>query len=117
MLFKTDSAEVLPGPESAEVLDAVAGLMNESPEIILVRVEGHTDSKASDAHNLQLSKKRAASVVKGLTQRGVEARRLESAGLGESRAIAPNDTEEGRQKNRRVEFHILKVDESLLPAK
>ena len=69
-----------------------------------MRVEGHTDSRASDAHNLDLSRRRAASVMRYLTEQGVDATRLDSEGFGESRPIADNETEEGRALNRRVEF-------------
>ena len=115
VLFKTDSAEILTGKESTDVLDAVAKLLKESPEIVLVRVEGHTDDKASDPHNMQLSKRRAASVVAALVSRGINAKRLRSEGLGKSKPIAPNDTEEGRAKNRRVEFHIVRSEASVVP--
>jgi OOP family OmpA-OmpF porin len=67
-----------------------------------VLIEGHTDSKGSDAYNLSLSDRRAKSVYDYLTSRGVDPARLSSIGKGESMPIADNETEEGRQQNRRV---------------
>ena len=65
-------------------------------------IEGHTDSVGSDAYNLKLSDRRAKSVYDYLTSRGVDPGRLSSIGKGESAPIADNETEEGRQQNRRV---------------
>ena len=78
-----------------------------------VRVEGHTDSKGSDAYNQRLSQRRAEAVVKYLSGKGIDRSRLESTGLGEGRPIAPNqnpdgsDNPIGRAKNRRTEFHVI----------
>jgi len=103
--FKTDSAVIL--KESDEILTAVAKIMADHPEIKVIRVEGHTDNKGSKAHNKDLSAKRAASVVTWLTTKGkVDKKRLKSAGFGDERPIDTNDTDAGRQNNRRVEFHI-----------
>ena len=77
-----------------------------------VRVEGHTDSKGSDAYNQRLSQRRSESVVKYLISKGIDPSRLEAVGFGKSRPIAPNqnpdggDNPIGRAKNRRVEVHI-----------
>ncbi|MCB9678059.1 MAG: OmpA family protein [Alphaproteobacteria bacterium] len=68
-----------------------------------VTIEGHTDSDGSDAHNLDLSARRAASVVKWLTDRGIEAKRLKPVGKGETEPIADNATSAGRALNRRVQ--------------
>ena len=73
-----------------------------------VRVEGHTDSIASDDYNQSLSERRAASVVTWLASNGVEKARLASAGFGEKKPVATNDTAPGRQLNRRVEVVIAK---------
>jgi outer membrane protein OmpA-like peptidoglycan-associated protein len=73
-----------------------------------VRVEGHTDSIASDDYNQSLSERRAASVVTWLAANGVEKARLTSAGFGEKKPVATNDTAPGRQLNRRVEVVIAK---------
>lgn len=103
--FKTDSAVIL--KESDEILNAVAKILKDHPEITLIRVEGHTDNKGSKAHNKDLSAKRAASVVTWLTTKGkIDKKRLKSAGFGDEKPIDTNDTDAGRQNNRRVEFHI-----------
>lgn len=104
--FKTASAEILPGPESAAVLDAVAKTLVAHPEISKLRVEGHTDNRGAAARNKKLSAARAASVVKWLVAHGVDAARLTSVGRGQEQPTDSNDSEDGRRNNRRVEFHI-----------
>jgi len=107
--FKTNSAEIL--KESDDLLTNVAKILNDHPEIKKVKVEGHTDNKGVPAYNKNLSKNRAASVVKWLTTKGkVDAKRLVSEGFGQEAPIDTNDTEAGRQNNRRVEFKILETD-------
>jgi len=69
-------------------------------------VEGYTDSKGSDTYNMDLSKRRANAVKNLLVQRGVAENRIEVVGFGETMPVATNDTEAGRQKNRRVEIKI-----------
>ncbi len=104
--FKTGSAQILPGKDSEEVLTAVQKVLEGHPEITKVRIEGYTDSRGSAALNKKLSGARAASVVTWLSKHGVDAARLESIGFGAERPIDVNDTDQGRQNNRRVEFHI-----------
>jgi outer membrane protein OmpA-like peptidoglycan-associated protein len=104
--FKTGSAVIL--PESDSILEAVAGIMKEHPEIKKIRIEGHTDNRGGRAYNLGLSRRRAASVVKWLTTiGGIEKSRMTSEGYGFERPLEDNATEEGRRENRRVEFHIV----------
>ncbi len=86
-----------------DVVDAILG----SPQLGKIRVEGHTDNTGEDAANMSLSDLRAAAVVEYLVGKGVPAERLEAKGFGFSKPIAPNDSEEGRAKNRRVEFVIM----------
>ena len=105
--FKTASAEILPGKDSQEVLDAVLKVLKDHPEIKQVRVEGHTDNKGGADYNRTLSGARAQSVVKWMTAHGIDKSRLTSQGFGMDQAIDTNDTEEGRKNNRRVEFHII----------
>jgi OmpA-OmpF porin, OOP family len=102
--FKTASAEILPA--SNGTLEAVMRILNEHPEIVNVRVEGHTDNRGGAAMNMSLSARRAAAVVTWLVNHGVAKKRLVDKGLGPTRPIESNATEEGRQNNRRVEFHI-----------
>ena len=92
---------------SNELLDEVAGVLKEHPEITKIEVQGHTDPRGGRAYNIKLSQARAESVTKALVQRGIEAERLTSKGYGPDVPIADNDTDEGRQKNRRVQFKIL----------
>jgi len=73
-----------------------------------VRIEGHTDSVASDEYNQKLSERRAASVQAWLAGKGIEAARLTPRGFGETKPVADNGTAEGRQRNRRVEVIIEK---------
>lgn len=100
--FATDQDVIL--SESFPILEEVARVMNENPEADRILVEGHTDSRASDAYNLELSRRRAASVMRFLIESGVAAERLCSQGFGRSRPLADNATEEGMALNRRVEF-------------
>ncbi|WP_437743626.1 OmpA family protein [Sorangium sp. So ce1504] len=92
---------------SDPLLDEVAGVLKEHPEITKIEVQGHTDPRGGRAYNIKLSQARAESVMKALVQRGIEAERLASKGYGPDVPIAENDTDEGRQKNRRVQFKIL----------
>lgn len=103
--FAYDSARIL--PKSYDLLDSVAQVIADHPELERVRVEGHTDADGSERYNLQLSKKRAKAVAEYLVDAGVEAERLESEGYGESQPIADNRSESGKAKNRRVEFKIV----------
>jgi OmpA-OmpF porin, OOP family len=104
--FKVNGAVIEPGKDSEEVLVAVRLVLEENPTITKVRVEGHTDNRGAAAANKKLSQARAAAVVEWLVKHGVDAARLTSVGHGMERPIDANDTEEGRQANRRVEFHI-----------
>jgi outer membrane protein OmpA-like peptidoglycan-associated protein len=114
--FKTGSAQILPGKDSDEILQAVFTILSQHPEIKKVRVEGHTDNQGGAALNKKLSKDRAASVVKWLVAHAIEPSRLTSQGFGPDRPIGDNKTEEGRRQNRRVEFHIESRTEPPAPA-
>jgi OOP family OmpA-OmpF porin len=104
--FKTGSAQILPGKDSQDVLEAVAKVFADHPELTKVKVEGHTDNRGGEAMNKKLSAARAASVVKWLVAHGVDPERLASEGFGPDRPVDSNETDEGRRNNRRVEFHI-----------
>lgn len=101
--FETDR-DVL-RPESDPVLQAVREILATNDQIRKLRVEGHTDDRGNDAHNLDLSRRRATSVMRWLVEHGIAAERLESEGYGETRPLVPNRGA-GRQTNRRVEFRI-----------
>jgi OmpA-OmpF porin, OOP family len=107
--FDTGKATIK--PESGPLLDEIARVMNEHPEITGVVIEGHSDASGSAALNKRLSKARADSVMKALVDRGVDKARLSAKGFGPSRPIASNDTSEGREANRRVEFSIAAKSE------
>ena len=102
--FRTDSAEIV--PESEDIVVAVAEILSSTPKITRLRVEGHTDNRGTPGTNLDLSRRRAASVMAALVARGVSKTRLKSAGFGETRPLETNASDEGRRRNRRVEFHI-----------
>lgn len=102
--FKTDSADIL--RDSDTTLLAVATILKTHPEITKLRIEGHTDNRGDETHNRQLSYRRALAVEKWLTSFGIDKKRFESRGFGPSHPIDSNATDEGRQNNRRVEFHI-----------
>jgi OmpA-OmpF porin, OOP family len=104
--FKTGSAEIDPGKESQDVMQAVLKVLKEHAEVKHLRIEGHTDNKGDAKNNKKLSADRAASVLKWFTKNGIEASRLTSEGFGPDKPIAPNTTEDGRKHNRRVEFHV-----------
>jgi OOP family OmpA-OmpF porin len=97
--FDFDSAEVKNIYE--EPIRKVTNFLAAYPDTIAV-IEGHTDSKGSEEYNRKLSQKRAESVVRNLIDRGIDASRLKATGYGESRPVADNGTDEGRQRNRRV---------------
>ena len=101
--FALDRAEL--APAGREVLDTVVRFMNDQPEIQL-GIRGHTDATGSEIYNLRLSQARAASAMAYLVEKGIAAKRMRSAGYGETRPLASNETEEGRERNRRVELNI-----------
>ncbi len=92
---------------SDDLLDQVANVLREHPEIIKVEVQGHTDDRGYRALNDTLSQARANAVMKAMIQRGISADRLTAKGYGQNRPLVENTTEEGRQKNRRVQFIIV----------
>ena len=101
--FDTNSATLRPGLYSE--INRVAGILTQYTNTF-VRVEGHTDSRGSNEYNMDLSIRRANAVKNLLAQRGVTDSRIEVVGFGETMPAATNDTEAGRQKNRRVEIKI-----------
>jgi outer membrane protein OmpA-like peptidoglycan-associated protein len=95
--------------ESDAVLSAVLEALRAHPEIRRVEVQGHTDSRGQAAKNRDLSRRRAEAVVAWLVERGIAAERLKATGFGADKPLTTNATDEGRQTNRRVEFHIVEV--------
>jgi outer membrane protein OmpA-like peptidoglycan-associated protein len=105
VFFATNADVIL--PRSNAVLTAVAETLRLALQIRAVRVEGHTDNQGNPDANLDLSRRRAESVLRWLTAHGVDGARLAAAGLGQTRPVRTNLTRGGRAANRRVEFHIV----------
>ena len=93
-------------PASLTTLDEVAASLKDWSDVRL-EVQGHCSEPGTDAHNMDLSQRRAAAVKAYLVSRGLDASRLEPKGYGENRPIADNATKAGRQLNRRVELHVI----------
>lgn len=91
--------------ESYPELKRLIKLLNDNSSIV-IEISGHTDNVGSEADNLSLSQNRADAVVEYLTQNGIKANRLTAKGYGETLPVATNDTDEGKQLNRRVSFTV-----------
>ena len=95
-------------PESTNELERLLKLLNEMPTL-KIEISSHTDSKGANDYNLKLSENRAKSVIEYLIKAGIKPERLVSKGYGEEKPVSTNDTDEGRQMNRRTEFKILEL--------
>jgi len=95
-------------PESFKELDLLASIMNIDRKDMKIEISGHTDNVGSKDANMNLSRSRARSVLTYLLKKKVAYARMKAIGYGDTKPVASNDTEEGRQQNRRVEFKILK---------
>lgn len=113
IFFELDSAVIL--AESFSLLDAVAAALTAHPEVLLARIEGHTDSRGEAAYNQTLSEARSASVRDYLVKAGIAADRLLASGFGESLPVDAAETEEAWELNRRVEFLVVKHVEDVPP--
>ncbi len=102
--FANNKATIL--KKSFPVLEAVVDVLKVVPQIKKLRIEGHTDNRGKDAHNLDLSNRRADSVLQWLVGHGSEPGRLEAQGFGSKRPVADNATADGRATNRRIDFVI-----------
>lgn len=100
-----DTGKATLRPESNEQLDNVAKILAAYPNVKL-KIGGYTDNTGDATMNMALSASRAAATVEALVGRGVAADRLESEGYGDQHPVAPNDTEEGRQQNRRIDMRV-----------
>jgi len=103
LFFATNKTYIL--PQSEQAMSDLATFLIENPSV-KIHIVGHTDAIGSDEANQILSEGRANSVRNDLIKRGVAAERMTAEGKGEKEPVADNDTEEGRQLNRRVEFTI-----------
>ncbi len=110
ILFEVNKSRLLQG--GLLITDKLANFLRKYPKRELL-IEGHTDSRGSDTYNLGLSNQRAIAVFSALMERGVDSERMITRGYGEQYPIAGNDTDSGRQQNRRVEVIIL--DEGVTP--
>jgi len=94
-------------PASYDLLDEIVTVVQNTPQIAHLSIEGHTDSTGNPAHNQRLSEQRAAAVQDYLVQHGISTDRVSSKGWGPNRPLADNATDAGRELNRRVELVIL----------
>lgn len=98
--------EAILKPESFDELNKLFTFLEKNKNL-KIAIQGHTDSRGNDSYNLKLSTSRAQSVMNFLLEKGIEVERLEASGFGETHPIDTNETLEGRERNRRVEFLIL----------
>lgn len=105
IFFDTGKSELR--PESGPELDRLVTTLNDSPKMA-IEVRGHTDNTGSNELNAKLSQDRADAVREYFISKGIEPDRVASKGFGETKPVVTNDTDEGRQQNRRVEFVIVK---------
>lgn len=96
-------------PESDKLLDEMADLIKKTADIDLIEVAGHADKSGDEKANLKLTDERAKAVVEALVKRGVDAKKLRGKGYGEYCPEDAADTPEAHEKNRRVQFSILKM--------
>lgn len=112
--FDTNKATIKSASDA--LLTSIAQVMQEHPELLGVEVQGHTDTKGTRKRNALLSQGRADAVVKALISRGIEGGRLSAKGFGQDAPIASNDSEDGRQQNRRVQFVVMATNVTTKPA-
>lgn len=106
--FEVNKATIL--PQSFALMDELSDVIKKNPHIKKISIEGHASSEGDAAKNVKLSDERAKAVMKYIVDKGIEATRLSAKGFGAKKPIADNATEEGREKNRRVEFVITEQD-------
>ena len=109
--FDTDKSTLKKDSDAETTLESVRKILADNANITRVRVEGHTDSDDRDKKNQSLSEARAKTVVKWLTAKGIDAKRLRSTGCAARKdPLVPNTSAENKAKNRRTEFDIEEVD-------
>ena len=106
--FEYNKAVILPA--SFGLLDEIVDVIKKNAHLKKIAIEGHASSEGDAKHNLKLSDDRAKSVMKYLVDKGIDAARLTAKGFGSQRPIADNATDEGKEKNRRVEFLVIEQD-------
>lgn len=97
-------------PASKGLLDEIAFVVNDNPQIEYLEIAGHADKVGSDPVNAQLTKRRAQAVIDALIKRSVDRRRMHAQGYGRYCPLDKADTDAAREKNRRVEFKIMRID-------
>jgi len=107
VLFGLDSADLR--SEGQELIEEVANMIISRPDIVLIEVQGHTDDTGGFNYNMELGAQRAASVLRALIDLGVPPERVTAKGYGMLRPLVENTSEEGRARNRRVQFQILEM--------
>lgn len=107
--FATASTKIL--PESMPIVEAVASTLKGHAEFLTIEIAGHADERSTDRYNLQLTKGRARSVLAALLKRGIAKKRLISQGYGEYCPLDKGSNPRAWEKNRRVEFKVVKTDE------
>ena len=105
LIFEQGKAVI--NPKSFQELDELVAMMKDSPKVE-IQLEGHTDNVGNPAANLKLSQSRVDAVKKYITSKGISKNRVKTKAFGGSQAIAKENTEEARSKNRRVEMRVLK---------
>ena len=111
MLFDTDSARIK--EESYPILDAVSATIEHHPEFVVIEIAGHADERASYEHNNRLTRDRARAVLQALGERDIDPDRLISQGYGEYCPLAKGHNHAAWDKNRRVEFKVVKSEAGL----
>lgn len=106
--FEHDKATIM--AVSFSLLDEIVGVIKKNPHIKKIQIEGHASAEGNARHNQKLSESRAQSVMKYLTEHGIAKEALLAKGFGIDKPIAENETEAGREQNRRVEFNIVEQD-------
>lgn len=106
--FENNKSVIL--PQSFGLLDDIVKVIKENPQAKKIAIEGHASAEGDAKRNLTLSDERAKAVMKYCVDHGIDAKRLTAKGFGITKPIADNATEDGREKNRRVEFNIVEQD-------
>jgi outer membrane protein OmpA-like peptidoglycan-associated protein len=107
ILFDTDSDHINE-EQSKGILADLVGVLKAHPEVVHLQIAGHTDTKGSAEHNQDLSQRRAAAVAKYINEHGLPNVKIETVGHGKSKPLCTEDTDACHDKNRRVEFVVLK---------
>lgn len=107
ILFDTDSDHINE-EQSKGVLSDLIAVLKAHPELVHLQIAGHTDSKGSAEHNQDLSQRRAAAVAKYINEHGLANVKIETVGYGKTKPLCTEDTDACHDKNRRVEFNVLK---------